>query len=98
VVLDASWYLPQSGRDPRAEYRAAHIPGALFFDIDRLSYAATTLPHMLLPPDEFAAAIGALGIGDEDRVVVYDGSGANLSAARPGGCSGSTDTTTWRTH
>lgn len=82
VVLDASWYLPQSGRDARAEYRAAHIPGAVFFDIDTLSDPATPLPHMLLGPERFAAAIGALGVGDRDRVVVYDGSGANFSAAR----------------
>ncbi len=82
VVFDASWYLAQAGRDPRAEYRAAHIPGAVYFNIDALSDAASPLPHMLLPPEHFAAAIGGLGAGDDDRIVVYDGSGTNLSAAR----------------
>ena len=82
-VLDASWYLPTAERDARAEFVAAHVPGARFLDLDRASDQATTLPHML--PDEaaFARYVGEeLGIGDEDRVVVYDGSGTNLSAAR----------------
>jgi len=81
-VIDGSWYLPQSGRDPRAEYLAGHIPGAVFADLDALSNAATALPHMVPPADQFARAAGALGIADDTRVVVYDGSGANLSAAR----------------
>jgi thiosulfate/3-mercaptopyruvate sulfurtransferase len=82
VVLDASWYLPATGRDAAAEYLAAHIPGALRFDIDALSDPVDPLPHMLLPPGHFATAMSALGVGDADTVVVYDGSGANLSAAR----------------
>lgn len=82
VVLDASWYLPSAGRDPRAEYLAAHIPGALWCDIDRFSDQVSPLPHMLPSPTALAAAFGALGVGDHDAVVVYDGSGANLSAAR----------------
>jgi len=82
VVFDASWYLAQAGRDPRAEYRAGHIPGAVYFDLDALSDPSSLLPHMLLPPERFAAAIGNLGAGDDDRIVVYDGSGTNLSAAR----------------
>lgn len=82
VVLDASWYLPTAGRDPRAEYLAAHVPGALWCDIDRLSDQASPLPHMLPSPAALAAAFGALGVGDHDAVVAYDGSGANLSAAR----------------
>lgn len=82
VVLDASWYLPTAGRDPRAEYLAAHVPGALWCDIDHLSDPASPLPHMLPSAQALAAALGALGVGDDDAVVVYDGSGANLSAAR----------------
>lgn len=82
VVFDASWYLAQAGRDPRAEYRAAHIPGAVYFDIDALSDTASPLPHMLLPPQQFASAMAGLGAGDDDRIVVYDGSGTNFSAAR----------------
>ena len=58
VVLDASYYLAAAKRDARAEYLAGHIPGAVFFDIDALSDTATSLPHMLLPPDRFAAAMG----------------------------------------
>jgi thiosulfate/3-mercaptopyruvate sulfurtransferase len=81
-VLDGSWYLPASGRNPAAEYDAAHIPGALFFDLDATSDAASPLPHMLPPADAFALQMGALGLGDDDDLVVYDGSGANISAAR----------------
>lgn len=82
VVFDASYYLAAAGRDARAEYRAKHIPGAGYFDVDALSDAANPLPHMLLPPAQFAEAIGRLGAGDDDRIVVYDTSGTNFSAAR----------------
>ena len=82
VVMDASWYLPASGRDARAEYLAGHVPGALWFDLDGLSDQSSPLPHMLPAPNAFAAAIGAIGVGDQDTVIVYDGSGSNLSAAR----------------
>jgi thiosulfate/3-mercaptopyruvate sulfurtransferase len=75
VVLDASWYLPAQMRDAQAEYEAGHIPGALFFDLDAMSDQTTPLPHMLPPPDEFAAKVGALGIGAQDLIVVYDGIG-----------------------
>ncbi|HKU62964.1 MAG TPA: 3-mercaptopyruvate sulfurtransferase [Gemmatimonadales bacterium] len=81
-VLDTSWYLPAAGRDPVAEYVAGHIPGALFFDLDANSDPSTDLPHMLPAADAFAERMGAIGVGDEDDVVVYDGSGSNLSAAR----------------
>ncbi|HEU4628407.1 MAG TPA: 3-mercaptopyruvate sulfurtransferase [Gemmatimonadaceae bacterium] len=82
-VLDASWYLPSANRDPRAEYAAGHVPGARFFDLDRASAHDTPLPHMLPPADDFARYVGQeLGVGDGDDVVVYDGSGTNLSAAR----------------
>ncbi len=80
-VLDGSWHMPQTRRDPRREFLEAHIPGAAFFDIDAVADHATALPHML--PDEatFARAVGALGVGDGDRVVVYDTRGVG-SAAR----------------
>ena len=81
-VLDASWYLPTANRDPRAEYLAAHVPGAGFFDLDAASDHATPLPHMLPEAAAFAAHVGGLGVGDDHDVVVYDGSGTNLSAAR----------------
>ena len=81
-VLDASWYLPTSGRDAHGEYRQAHIPGAIFFDLDAASAQDTPLPHMLPTAEQFADFVSALGVGDGDQVVVYDGSGVNLSAAR----------------
>jgi thiosulfate/3-mercaptopyruvate sulfurtransferase len=80
-VADASWYLPQAGRNARAEFEAAHIPGAVFFDIDALSDQTTTLPHMLPDPVAFSSRIRKLGIGDGDVVVFYDGAGI-YSAAR----------------
>ncbi|MBI2525695.1 MAG: 3-mercaptopyruvate sulfurtransferase [Candidatus Rokubacteria bacterium] len=70
-VLDATFYLPHLHRDARAEYRAAHIPGAVYFDIDEIADRESPLPHMLPAPAEFERAAGALGIGDGDRVVVY---------------------------
>ena len=80
-VLDASWHMPAAGRDARAEYRAAHIPGARFFDIDDISDTRSALPHMAPPPDMFTVAVRALGIGDGQPVVVYDDSDVR-SAAR----------------
>lgn len=74
-ILDASWYMPAQNRDAQAEYAASHIPGAMFFDIDRIADTASSLPHMLPSPTDFAAAVGALGIGNEDDVVIYDGAG-----------------------
>jgi len=75
VIVDGSWHLPPSGRNGKAEFLERHIPGAVFFDIDAVSDHTTDLPHMLPTPTAFAAAVGALGIGDGLRVVVYDGSG-----------------------
>jgi len=74
-VADGSWYLPQGGRNARAEYDAAHIPGAVFFDIDALSDSTTDLPHMLPTPEVFASGIRKLGLGDADFIVFYDGAG-----------------------
>ena len=81
-VLDASWYLPAAGRDARAEYLAGHLPGALFFDLDAVSEPDTSLPHMLPSAQAFARAMTALGLRDSDDLVIYDGTGANMSAAR----------------
>ncbi|MGX5733522.1 3-mercaptopyruvate sulfurtransferase [Bosea thiooxidans] len=75
VVVDASWYLPAQGRDGVAEYAARRIPGAVHFNIDAIKDTASSLPHMLPAADEFAKAVGALGIGDGMRIVVYDGLG-----------------------
>ena len=75
TIVDGSFYLLTTGRDANAEYRAAHIPGAVRFDIDAVADHSTSLPHMLPSEKEFAAAAGALGIGDKDAIVVYDGVG-----------------------
>lgn len=80
-VIDASWYLPDAGRDPKAEYDAAHIPGARFFDIDEISDAKSDLPHMAPPPEKFVSRMRAMGIGDGHQVVIYDSAGI-MSAAR----------------
>ena len=74
-VLDASWFLPTSGRDPRAEYETAHIPGARFFDIDDIAESRSTLPHMAPPPEKFISRMRAMGVGDGHQVVVYDTAG-----------------------
>jgi thiosulfate/3-mercaptopyruvate sulfurtransferase len=82
VVAVGTYYLatPQN-HDAHAEYRAGHIPGAVFFDIEAVSDHSTDLPHMLPGPKQFGEAVGQLGIGDGDTVVVYDSVGL-FSAAR----------------
>ena len=80
-ILDASYYLPDAGRDGRAEYAAAHIPGARYFDINEIADARSALPHMAAPPEKFMSRMRALGVGDVHQVVVYDGAGL-FSAAR----------------
>ncbi len=80
-ILDASWYMPDAGRDPKAEYDAAHIPGARFFDIDDISDQRSDLPHMVPPVEKFMSRMRAMGVGDGHQVVVYDGAGL-MSAAR----------------
>lgn len=81
IVLDASWYLPNQNRDAGAEYAAAHIPGALYFDIDEIADRTTDLPHMLPAATDFALAVEKMGIENESSIVVYDGAGI-FSAAR----------------
>jgi thiosulfate/3-mercaptopyruvate sulfurtransferase len=81
-VIDASWYLPGTGRDAAGEYRAGHIPGAVFFDLDASSDRRSPLPHMLPTETDFAERMASLGLSDSDDLVVYDGSGVNLSAPR----------------
>ncbi len=80
-ILDGSWYLAADKRDPLGEYKREHIPGAIFFDIDLFSDAASPYPHMLPAPAEFASRAKALGIGDGHRIIVYDTAGL-FAAAR----------------
>lgn len=80
-VVDGSWHMPQLERDPRAEFAAAHIPGAVFFDIDDIADTASPLPHMMPDAATFAAKVGTLGIAADAHVVCYDTTGVG-SAAR----------------
>ncbi|MCZ8187469.1 MAG: 3-mercaptopyruvate sulfurtransferase [Beijerinckiaceae bacterium] len=71
-VVDGSWHLPPTGRKGAAEFLDAHLPGAVFFDIDVISDPASSLPHMLPEPAFFAEKAGALGLSESDTIVVYD--------------------------
>ncbi len=72
-ILDGSFYLPAENRDADAEYAEAHIPGAQRFNIDVVCAPDSDLPHMFPNADAFAQAVGAMGIGNDDTVVTYDG-------------------------
>ena len=80
-VIDATAFLPNAGRDARAEHEAEHIPGAVFFDIDEIADTASPLPHMLPSEHKFASRMQSLGLGDGNRMIVYDNSPLH-SAAR----------------
>ena len=80
-ILDGTWFMPAEGRDARAEYAVAHIPGARFFDIDEISDHRSDLPHMAPPIEKFMSRLRAMGVGDGHQVVVYDAHGL-FSAAR----------------
>jgi thiosulfate/3-mercaptopyruvate sulfurtransferase len=82
IVLDATWTAKGAAPDGDALYRERRIPGALRFDIDMISDRSSSLPHMLPTPEQFAAAIGMLGVGDDDLVVTYDSSGMASAASR----------------
>lgn len=79
-ILDATAFLPGSGRDARAEYEAAHIPGAVFFDIEEVSDPDSPYPHSWPAPHLFASRARALGLGDPDRIIIYDNSPIHTSA------------------
>lgn len=79
-IIDATWFL-EPGRDAHADYLAAHIPGARFFDLDAISDQRSALPHMAAPPEVFVSRVRALGVGDGQQVVIYDNSPVH-SAAR----------------
>ncbi|MET3521330.1 3-mercaptopyruvate sulfurtransferase [Mesorhizobium abyssinicae] len=75
TIIDASWYLPAQNRDARADYEAAHIPGARFLDQDAISDPDSGLPHTLPSPQNFAQYVGAMGVSADDTIVIYDGPG-----------------------
>ena len=81
VAVYSSYYLPAQEIDGHAEYRSGHVPGAVLFDVEAISDHSTDLPHMLPGPTQFGEAVGALGIGGGDTLVVYDSLGL-FSAAR----------------
>lgn len=80
-IVDASWYLPAAKRDPKAEYDAAHIPGAVFFDHEAISDPQGKFPHTFPTAQHFARLVGGMGISADDTIVVYDGPGY-MSAPR----------------
>lgn len=80
AVLDATYFLPEHGRDAPAEHEAAHISGARFLDLATLVDAESSLPNMLPTPERFAERMRALGVGDRDRIVLYDDSPLHSSA------------------
>ena len=80
TIVDSSWHMPASGRRGREEYLEAHIPGARFLDIDELSDRSNPAPHMLPNAQEFGAAMEKLGIGRDDRIIVYDNSPTRTAA------------------
>jgi thiosulfate/3-mercaptopyruvate sulfurtransferase len=79
-VVDASWHMPATNRDPRSEFDEQHIPGAVFFDIDDIADADSSLPHMLPSAEKFASRVRKLGLGDGNRIVVYDTTGVSAAA------------------
>ncbi len=80
VVLDATLYLPQDGKNAAHEYRGGHIPGARFFDIDVIADPDTDLPHMVPTAGRFAKCVSALGVGNDSMVVFYDQTGTGFAA------------------
>lgn len=80
TIVDASWHMPATGRSGRGEYEERHIPGARFLDIEALSDHSHPAPHMLPPAADFASAVERLGIGSEDRIIVYDDSPLRTAA------------------
>ena len=80
-IIDSSWYFPQEERNAEQEFIKSHIPGACFFDIDKIKDDETDLPHMLPPSEKFNSTVRKLGVGDGHKVVIYDGFGMR-SAAR----------------
>jgi thiosulfate/3-mercaptopyruvate sulfurtransferase len=74
-ILDAAWYLPAQKRDPKAEYAAGHIPGAVIYDQDAIADLNSGLPHTIPSSESFAESVGKLGLSETDTIVVYDGPG-----------------------
>lgn len=80
VAVDCSWHMPASGRSGRDEYLQAHIPGARFLDIDEVRDTSHPAPHMLPAAEDFARLMEAIGVGSDDRIIVYDNSPIRTAA------------------
>ena len=80
-IIDASWHFPSTARVGASEFAGAHIPGAVFFDIDEIADTTSQLPHTMPSAEKFSSRVRKLGIGDGTTVVVYDSSGM-IGAAR----------------
>jgi thiosulfate/3-mercaptopyruvate sulfurtransferase len=80
VVVDTTWFMPSSGRKAHEEFLGAHIPGARFLDIDEVSDRSDPAPHMLPGAAEFGRAMGRIGVGRDDRIIVYDNSPVRTAA------------------
>lgn len=81
-IIDASWYMPGGEMNAHEIYEEGHIPGAVQFDIDDIELPNSGLPHMLASEEDFADAVGKLGIRETDTIVIYDGIGVFMAASR----------------
>jgi len=81
-VVDGTSFLPGVDRNAKTEYRDCHIPGAVFFDIDDIADDSSDLPHMVPSPEKFSSRVRKLGLGDGNRIVVYDANGGGQAACR----------------
>ncbi len=79
-IVDASYFLPEMGRDAAAEYEAQHIPGAVFLNLKELADMTSPLPNTVPPAEKFASRMQALGLGDGSRIVLYDNSPLRTAA------------------
>ena len=80
-IVDASYFLPEMGRDAAAEYEAQHIPGAVFLNLKELADMTSPLPNTVPPAEKFASRMQALGLGDGSRIVLYDNSPLRTAAS-----------------
>ncbi len=80
-IIDSSWHMPNVNRNANEEYIQEHIPGAIFFDIDKYSNLKTDLPHMLPDKDDWEKTVSSLGISNKDKIIIYDNSDV-LSSCR----------------
>ena len=80
AILDATFFMPQQGRNSFSEYRSAHLPSARFFDVDAVADTQSPLPHMLPSQNQFEQAVASMGIDNDTHVIVYDNNSFMASA------------------